>query len=509
MQGKIYLKNAVLLTVSGFALRILGMAFRVYLAAQLGGEGMGLYQLILAIYMVFVSLATSGINVASANLAAKSLARGKTMAKTASGLICTAAAFGTVAMCVQFLLAGPAARYAIHDVRAELALRVLAPSLPFMAMAGALRGCFLAKRRVQPNVTAQMVEQLIRMTVVFLALKKFAPWGAEYACGAVLLGNTISETLSCGIMFLYAKKEPAFHPQGTDYGRKYSSHELWNMVIPVEGSRVLGSLLQAAESTLIPLCLAVYLGKRTLAVAQYGTLKGMALPLLFFPFSVLAALSGLLMPEITRAWTQNNRARTVKLITTMMELTGLFSALAGGVFFLLGAPAAQILYGSQEAGEYIRILAATAPFMYMESMVDGVLKGLGEQWATFRFSVEDSAMRIAGIVFLLPRYGMNGFLFVMILSNLFTCTMNTRQMLRRVEMKMAWWPWLCRPVLFAVIGAAAAFGVREIVPLFGLASAFAGGGVLCAVYCTLSFLFGNLQKNPSLRSLLHKKGEKE
>ena len=64
---KTYLQNASLLTVCGLVLRVLGMGFRVVLSAYLGSEGMGLYQLILAVYMVFVSLATAGINVASAD----------------------------------------------------------------------------------------------------------------------------------------------------------------------------------------------------------------------------------------------------------------------------------------------------------------------------------------------------------------------------------------------------------------------------------------------------------
>ena len=42
--------------------------------------------------------------------------------------------------------------YLLHDVRAETALLILAPSLPFMAVSGAVRGCFLAARRVQPNI---------------------------------------------------------------------------------------------------------------------------------------------------------------------------------------------------------------------------------------------------------------------------------------------------------------------------------------------------------------------
>lgn len=80
-----YLHNAALLTGSGLVLRALGMGFRVVLAAYLGSEGMGLYQLILALYMVFVSFATAGVNVASARLAAQSLGRGSGMAETCAG----------------------------------------------------------------------------------------------------------------------------------------------------------------------------------------------------------------------------------------------------------------------------------------------------------------------------------------------------------------------------------------------------------------------------------------
>ena len=167
---KTYLQNAALLTACGLVLRVLGMGFRVVLSSYLGGEGMGLYQLILAVYMVFVSLATAGINVASARLAAQSLARGRGMAATLRGLCGTAMLFGCCAMLLQMLLAEPAARYLLHDTRAILALQILAPSLPFMAAAGAVRGCFLAARRVHPNVIAQLIEQIIRMAIAIASV---------------------------------------------------------------------------------------------------------------------------------------------------------------------------------------------------------------------------------------------------------------------------------------------------------------------------------------------------
>lgn len=427
---KVYLQNAMLLTASGLVLRMLGMGFRVVLSAYLGGEGMGLYQLILAVYMVFVSLATAGMNVAATRLAAQSLARGQGMAATLRGLCTAALAFGTVAMVAQALLAGPAAHSLLHDARAETALRVLAPSLPFMAVSGALRGCFLAARRVTPNVVTQLIEQLVRMAVAVAGLRVMAQWGAGYGCAAVLLGNTVSEGVSCCLMLLFAARTPEFARRGQEPLHPYTRRELYEIVLPVTGSRLLGSGLQAVESSLIPLTLSLYTGSRAVAMTQYGNFKGMALPLLFFPFSVLSALSGLLMPEITRAHTRGDGAGTRRLIGTMLKLTGLFSLAAGACFVAFGPQLAQIVYRDAEVGRYVQVLGFVAPFMYLESMVDGVLKGLGEQLATFRYSLADSLLRIAAIAVLLPRYGIVAFLGIMIVSNLFTFTLNTRRMLK-------------------------------------------------------------------------------
>ncbi len=431
MRGRLYLKNAALLTAAGFALRVLGMVFRVRIAAWLGSEGMGLYQLILAVYTVFTALASAGVSTAATRLAAQSLARGQGMAATLRGVCVTALALGSAAMLAQTLLAGPVSRALLHDARAEPGLRVLAFSLPFIAVAGALRGCFLARRRVEPGIVAQLLEQAARMGVALALLKAVAHWGAAWGCAAVLFGNTVSEALSCAVVAAFAWREPAFRRRRGEQTptHPYSERELWGIALPVTGSRLLASALQAAESSLIPACLAQYLGDRAAAMAQYGDLKGMAMPLLFFPFSVLAALSGLLMPEITRAAAKNDTAAVRRLVSRMLRLAGAFSLAAGLGFFVFGAPVAARLYGSAQVGGYVRVLALAAPFMYLESMVDGVLKGLGEQLATFRYSLLDSALRIAAILLLLPRYGMPAFLCIMVASNALTCALNTRRML--------------------------------------------------------------------------------
>ena len=202
----------------------------------------------------------------------------------------------------------------------------------------------------------------------------------------------------------------------------------------------------------MPACLAVYLinaGGRTAALEQYGELKGMALPLLTFPFGLLGSLSVLLMPEITQAHILGQTKRLNALLNRML-------------FWVWGRPLAQLLYQSADAGFYLETLAPAMPLMYLESMVDGAMKGVGEQKAAFRYSVWDSILRIGGVVALLPRFGMKGFLAVILLSSLYTCAANTGHLLFSSGTQHAFRRWLGAPALAAVLAAAAGMALRKL-----------------------------------------------
>ena len=124
---------------------------------------------------------------------------------------------------------------------------------------------------------------------------------------------------------------------------------------------------------------------------------------------MLAALSGLLMPEITRAHTARDTAALRRLVRLAMGLTGGFSLLVGAALVLFGKDAAILLYHDAQAGRYVQVLGFVAP-LYVPGKHGGCdLKRHGEQLATFRYSVLDSILRIAGILWLMPQYGMPGF----------------------------------------------------------------------------------------------------
>lgn len=479
----LYLKNAMLLTLSGFALRGVGMLFRVWLAAWIGAEGMGLYQLSLSVYNLAVTFSTAGISVAATRLVAEELAGEKPgRAAGALGRVArTGALLGIAAGALQFFAAYPAARYLLGDARAELSLRLLAPSLPFMAVAAALRGYFLARRRVAPSVESQMAEQLLRIALIVWLLRRVEGWGVGWACAAVMLGGTAGEIFSCLLMGVFWLRDRRSLPAGDRTAPPDIAPRLWRILLPLEGSRCLASGLAAAENALVPACLALYTGSRAQALAQYGALKGMALPVLFFPFSILGALATLLLPEITEAHIRDRSGQLQRLLARMLLLTTAFSLLGGGMFTLYARPLGQLLYGSGEVGLYLAVLGPLTPLMYLESMVDGALKGMGQQMATFRYSLQDSVLRILLILLALPRLGIGGFLGVMAFSNAFTCLLNLRRLLQVAGLRFDLLQWALRPAACLAPALGLAWLVSGRLAGGGLAVQIAVGGAAGAL----------------------------
>ena len=492
-----YLKNAALLTGADVVLRLAGMGLRIWLANVLGGEGMGLYQLILAVYSLSVTLATSGVSVAATRLMAEELSRSRAEARgMLHRLLGAALLLGSMAWAAQFSLAGLAAEWWLGDVRAADALRVSSLGMPWMAAAAVLRGFFIARRRVTPNIASQLLEQTVRIAFIWCALGRGGGSDVGSRCTVVLAATAFSEVVSSCIMLLFYRRE-AVRAFGTEPARRPAdpTKRLWEILWPVEGGRCLSSALHTAENMLVPACLTLYLqgtmlGDRSDAVARYGNLKGMALPLLTFPFGLLGSLSVLLMPEITQAHIRGETHRLSTLLDRMLCLTGYFSTLAGALFWVWGASVAALLYGpsSAEAGFYLTVLGPAMPLLYLESMEDGAMKGLGEQKAVFRYSLWDAVLRIVGVVVLLPRFGMRGFLFVILLSSVYTCLANTGRLLHVSGMTPALWRWMGAPVLAALVSAGSGVFFREMLSgwLAGtvprqIAALFVGGGGMALV----------------------------
>ncbi|MBQ4332806.1 MAG: polysaccharide biosynthesis protein [Clostridia bacterium] len=483
MNKQAFFRNTAVMTASSLLLRLFGILFRIFISNRVGAEGMGLYQLVFSVYVLGATFATGGIVTAVTRLAAEHLAKSDRAAlerlMRISSLLCLLVG-GVSALA---LWAGaPLIGGWIGDARAVPAVAVSGIALPFIGVSSCIKGYFMARRRAWPPCLSQILEQAVRIGGILGMLGTLWDGSLTQACVIIILGDALSETVAClyllGAYRRDVRRQPI--PQDLAPGRKCKLLQpLLYIAVPLTAGRYLSTGLRTVENILVPARLTLYTRSDALSLAQFGAVKGMALPLIFFPSALLMTLSSLLIPELSDAHALKQGRQVTRLVERALHVTLLGSVLVGGLFTVLGQRLGTLLYNDPLVGLLLQILGPLTPVMYLDSVVTGMLKGLGQQVHSLWFSVADSGVRIALIWFLLPRYGLVGFLFVMLVSNLLTATLSTGRLLAVSHTDMQWGRWLVRPGLAAV---AAGFLCRLVPARSDIAYVLIAGGLFTLLY---------------------------
>lgn len=428
-KGK-FLRGAIWLTLTGAALRAVGMAYRVFISARLGEEGMGLYQLILSVYMLGSAFASAGVSVAVTRLVSMQTVSGgrEGVERILRFSLWWSMGIGGAVAAVMAVGAPLIAARFIGDPAAAAGIRILSLGLPCMSAAACFNGYFLGVGRVSASCITQIIEQATRIAVTVLLIDR--------GIVAVFIGNALSELAAAGLLALFCLTDLKRLQHGGETTRNIYARFL-PIQLPIAAGRYITSGLHTAENLLVPVQLSKFSGRVT-ALGDFGALKGMALPLIMFPSSFLSSLAGLLVPELTAAATLRQQEKVRFITRRVLHLTFLFSILMGGVFFRFGSPLARLIYGSDSVGEILCFLSPAIPFMYLDCITDGLLKGTGEQMASLRYSTADSLMRIALVFLLLPKMGLRGFLYIMIISNCTVALLGLRRLLKVTECAAPW-----------------------------------------------------------------------
>lgn len=434
MKKTVFIKNAMILTVSALILRFAGIIFKVWLAKLIGSEGIGLYQLVFSVYILVATFATSGISTAVTRLVAEETALGskKGSLKILRRSIELSLLIAVLSITVVFFGAEFIAEKFLGDLRAVPALKILPFSLPFMAVSSCIRGYFIARRKATPTAIAQLCEQAIRIILVVVLVKAFIKKGIAVCCGVVMLGDVISEFIGCLILFLnfIFDSKKLNNLKGREHPPYKIVKKIMGISAPITSGRYLNSLLRTAENILVPKNLAKFPVSTSSALSQFGMIKGMALPILFFPSAILNSVSTLLIPEMSEAAAKKQKRIVENGTKKILKLTSLISFIFAAIFFVAGDKIGFLIYKDNTVGFLLKALSPIVPLMYLDSISDGILKGLDQQKYTFFTAVSDSSLRILLIITTLRFSGLKGFIVIMYFSNLFTCLLNVRRLLK-------------------------------------------------------------------------------
>ena len=418
--------------------------------------------------------------------------------------------------------AGIIGTYALGDKRTVPSLKILAFTLTPISLSSALNGYFNAVRRVYKSVIVQVCEQGAKITVVSALLVLIGPKGLEYACIAVVAGGALSEAV-CVIVsatlylfdrkihkskrFKIVEKEGNTATSSTFFDLKsiskgcfiakkdYSSHKkessIISVALPVAISTYVRSALLTIEHLAIPWGLKRSGASSVEALSSYGVLHGMVFPVLLFPSAVLGSFASLLIPELTSAQEQGDTKRVNRIVSRVFFFALLFSIGVSGIFVCFSNELGEYIYKSKEAAEFIRLLSPLIPLMYLDTAVDSMLKGLGEQLYTMRVNIADAFISVLLVLTLLPSMGIHGYVVVIFLMELFNTSLSIMKLLSITKIKTPVFTWTFKPlisVILATVSTRLIFGSDKIYSLF---SCFFNARAVCFIeifFCAICYL---------------------
>lgn len=450
MRGKgAFLRGAAVLMGGTLLLRLSGILFRSYICLRIGDAGMGLYQLIFSLFALAVTACTSGLGLAVTRLAAEG-----------------GGALGTLRRCVLLalsasLLAGGALwagsePLALSVLGSELAvrpLRILACGLPFMACCACLKGWFLAEQRPGIPTAADVLEQAVSIGAGLALLNSLPP------LEALMLGSTLGEAASftlTGLCFLRCAR-------GRKRGTPAPLRGILRIAVPVVSSSFTRSGLSSLENLLVPRGFRLHGADLADSLSQYGRMQAVAMPVILFPAALVTSMCQLLIPKLAFAASRGDKETIRNTAGRAIRFTLAFSFFITTLLIVFADPLCRFFFQSAEAGNLLRIMAPIVPLMYVDSVVDGMLKGLDQQLFAFRCNLADSLLRVAAVAVFLPLWGMAGYAAVLFFSEIFNASLSIYRLLRVTELDADPVTW----VLLPAVGAALLYYLLVLLPFVG------------------------------------------
>lgn len=383
-------------------MRLVGFCFSIYISKKVGSEAVGIFGLIMSIYMFMITLATSGINLATTRIIVSENAKSSCNIKKAMrSCIFYSLNFGIFAFIFLILFAKPICFYFLHNQIPFYIFYIIAISLPFISISSCFNGLFTALRKNGKNAINRIFEQILKMLFTSLLISLFLPNTLEHTILSLILGETISEIGSCIFyVFLYLNERKNFINKSSNSVN--FEKQITSIAIPIAITSYIRSGLSSLKQLLIPLRLEKFGLLCSQATSYYGLISQITMQLLLFPEVIINSFSSLVMPEFAYFDAKCETQKIKYAIGRIFRITSFFSIGMIGLFFFFAEDIDFLIYQNYDIVYFIKILSPLLFFMYLDSIVDNILKGLNEQLGVMKCNILDLVVSILCIYFILP-----------------------------------------------------------------------------------------------------------
>lgn len=502
-----FLRGAMILTLAGLMVKVIGSVNRILLSRLLGGEGIGLYQMAYPVYLLLLAISAAGIPVAISIIVAGYLAKEDyaSVSRFFKASLRLMVLLGAVLAVLLFFAAGWLVDSGmVKDSRAYYALIALTPAIFFATILASFRGFFQGHQLMTPPAISQIVEQFIRVCTMLVLAYALLPYGLEYAAAGAAFGAVPGSLTGIIVLsFFYHRYrklwqrpnvpsvDSAEHNESTAAMMK----RLLLLALPVSCANVLVPATSSIDMLLVPNRLVDAGFSVEQATTLFGYLAGMAQPLLMMATIPTMSLSASLVPAISASFALNDRAEIERKAATAVKLCCLITVPASIGMTVLAAPISLLLYGTGKAAVAIAHSGPAICLLGLQQVTTGILQGMGRIQLPMLHMLVGIAAKVAAVWFLTDAaFNIAGAAWATNINFGLTALLNIF-VLHYYKVYFPWYNIAKIAVASAIMGAAAHYGYGLLLTLWGRTGGAIGALLLAvAVYVALLPLLGVLTK---------------
>ena len=450
--------SVLFLTALGTLSQLLAFGYRVALSRMIGAEVMGLYQLIMPVYSVFLSLTAVGLTAAVSNLTPQYLALGNSrgvpqLLGTCLRLLVLLMLPLTAAVLLWY---DPISVYWLGDARTQLGLVLLLPCVALTGVENLHKHFFYGSGLVAPPAVSELLEQLVRTGAVLGLLACFLPQYPERVVGLIVAGMVICEVVSALTLTVLCRwRLRRTGVRGPGEPGRVRRRRIFSIALPVGLNALLGNLMGAVNAALVPQKLVEGGMEPSQAISELGVVCGMTLPMLALPTVFLSAMSLVLVPRLARSHALDRPQAVRHTISRALSAGSVLALPAMGLMAVLGEDLGLLLFRHRQVGEYLLPLAAATALGCYQAILGASLNGVGRQGTVAWISLVCDAVQLLLTACLVgnPRIGMGGFVLGVLVSAALGVILCAWRLRAFTGLRLRLFRWIAAPGLSALLAA--------------------------------------------------------
>jgi stage V sporulation protein B len=295
-----------------------------------------------------------------------------------------------------------------------------------------------------------ITEFSIRWVILMFGIIVLIPAGVSIYL-LISVSMLLAELSSCVFyLYHYIKDYREFSKLPDTNKRIIGFRAYMKLNLPIILSGYVTMTMSALNDALVPVALLDYHENSDTAMSEYGLFESIIIPAVFYPSFILTSLQTLIIPEIARANAAENRFRVGYLIDKLFKKTMMFSVFIAAVLLSDGVKIGILLCPSDMlVAKTLRMMFFVVPFIYMEIILEGILRGLGKQGFSTVNSLVEYVIRICSVMVCTHFLGFIGVLISYYSSNIFSNIARVVMVCKTVRLRFAAVEYIVKPIAAA------------------------------------------------------------